>query len=248
MNSSARTTTILAAVNATVYCGLFVCWLLRDLVPGLTDSVSRWLLLPAPAAEALRYPWTLVSYMFSHLNFLHLAVNMLWLIGFGAMMKGGGRRTLLTYLAGGVLGGISFLLASQGADNSLAGASAAVIAVVVASAMLTPNRRVSLLFIADVKLAWIAPVAVLTMLAGPAPQVAAHLGGVIGGCIAGGLFLMRERSLTSRARQQAILAVEEARRRDYRRSLLSKASQSGFASLSPQEQAELFSLSNRNNS
>lgn len=98
-----------------------------------------------------------------------------------------------------------------------------------------------MLLIGDVRLIWVALVAILTMFAGSpvfSPATAAHVGGAVTGGIAG---------LALRIHNQAMVqkAMTQARLHTRRLSLIHKAGQSGFASLSEDERLELFDLQNR---
>ena len=80
------------------------------------------------------HPWSIVSYLFIHINVLHLTVNMLWLLAFGTMLeKTAGRGALLSaFAAGAVAGAVVFALAAPG-GGYLIGSSAAVLAVAFAA-------------------------------------------------------------------------------------------------------------------
>lgn len=80
------------------------------------------------------HPWGIVSYLFIHINVLHLTVNMLWLLAFGTMLeKTAGRGALLSaFVAGAVAGAVVFAVAAPG-GGYLIGSSAAVLAVAFAA-------------------------------------------------------------------------------------------------------------------
>lgn len=239
MTSTARATTILLAVNLAVYVVVLAGWLLQPFVPGLAETMVGRLSLPGSVTELAAAPWTPLTYMFTHVSFIHLTVNMLWLFGFGAMMKGGWKNTVGVYLAGGLCGALAFLgytTVSGLPGEHLAGASAAAIAVVLASAILSPERRVKLLLFGDVPLKWVVPVALLTICAGMSAETAAHAGGILAG-IAGGITLrLHDRAVVRRG-------MKEARRRTMKMKIIHKVSASGFASLSEDERRQLFDLS-----
>jgi len=95
--------------------------------------------------------WKPFTYMFLHSGILHLGFNMIWLYFFGPDVE----RTLGTlpflrfYVACGALGVLStfapFLLSDS--TPSVIGASGAVMGVLVAFALLEPNRQFHLLFL-----------------------------------------------------------------------------------------------------
>ena len=158
MTRTARATLLLVIANLAVYLVMFAGWMLRGFFPELPEKMVGLLTFPGDPRELLFVPWTSVTYMFTQISFLHLTVNMLWLAGFGAMMKGDWWQTAGAYLAGGIAGAVAFSMYTIYAGlpgEHLAGASASVIAVVAATTILTPERRVRLLFIGDIRLKWV---------------------------------------------------------------------------------------------
>lgn len=258
MTTPARAATALVTLNIAIYFVMFGAWVAGSLDLMSADRLLNCLALPSSVQALGERPRTLLTYMFTHVSFLHLTVNMLWLVAFGAMFRSGWRPTVYTYVIGGIAGAVLFLIFSAFAgitggisqsgassdavltgassDAILTGASSAVIAIVVASTVLNPGRRVRLLLLGDVQLKWVAPVALLTLFGTFTAATAAHLGGMIAGG-ACGLWLRRtDRAFTRRA-------LSRAREMTERRRLLDKAASSGYASLSRQEQLALFNLS-----
>ena len=134
----------------------------RELFPGFLN----YLAVPANLEVLARRPWTLISYMFLHVDFIHILFNLLWLYWFGTVFiqELGLKKLLSTYLLGGLAGGILYVIAynlfpvfDAVRDQSIAlGASASVMAVVVASATYQPDRRMHLILIGPVKIVYIA--------------------------------------------------------------------------------------------
>ena len=104
----------------------------------------NYLAVPANLEVLARRPWTLVTYMFLHLDFIHILFNLLWLYWFGTVFiqELGLKKLLSTYLLGGLAGGILYVIfynlfnvfeGVRGESIAL-GASASVMAVVVAAA------------------------------------------------------------------------------------------------------------------
>ena len=64
----------------------------------------------------LSRPWTLITYMFTHFNFLHILFNMLILYWFGRIFLQylTGRQLLTTYLIGGLAGALLYLIFLNG--------------------------------------------------------------------------------------------------------------------------------------
>jgi len=161
--------------------------------------MHRYLGVPATLLEyALKF-WTLITYMFMHGGFRHIAVNMIILYWFGNILASylGEKRLINTYFLGGIAGGIFYLLAYNlvfmfGAETQsiqqnsyLIGASGSVLAIVVAAATIAPNHQVKLLLLPPITIRYIAlALIVLTTLLDFSINTGgklAHLGGVIWG-------------------------------------------------------------------
>lgn len=159
------------------------------------EAFMKWLYLPAAPMKLLMRPWTVISYQFFHGGFLHILFNMLWLYWMGRILVQytSERRILALYLFGGLAGGLLYILAYNGfpifssvVDNSvLLGASASVMAIVLATATLLPNYEIKLFLLGMVKLKYIALAAVLLDIItldgnNPGGHIA-HLGGAFYG-------------------------------------------------------------------
>lgn len=160
------------------------------------DELLRWIELPSDLGLLLRMPWTLVTYMFAHYSMLHILFNMLWLYWLGRIFMEYFSPKQLTgvYLLGGWGGALLFLLAYNalphlaGTMAFLIGASASVIAIVVATAVYAPDYKIGLLFLGEVPLKWVAIVTVGIDLigmegGGNIGTSVAHIGGAIVGAI-----------------------------------------------------------------
>ena len=64
------------------------------------EFVSKWLAVPAAPLVLLTKPWTLITYMFYHWDFMHLLFNMLWLFWMGRIFQEylGSKKLLNTYI------------------------------------------------------------------------------------------------------------------------------------------------------
>lgn len=93
--------------------------------------------------------WTLITYQFVHADPFHLLFNMIGLFFLGRMLQQalGGRHVLKIYLFGGILGGLLQIGLSQiiGESSFVIGASASVLAVIVALATYAPYQVIQLL-------------------------------------------------------------------------------------------------------
>jgi membrane associated rhomboid family serine protease len=133
----------------------------------LADAwILHYFALPAVTGEIASRPWTLVTYMFLHIDFWHILFNMLWLFWFGRIFMEylTSRQLLFTYLAGGLAGGLLYILAFNifpVFQNTLSasvalGASASVMAIVTAISFFVPNYTIQLIFIGRVRILYLA--------------------------------------------------------------------------------------------
>ena len=153
--------------------------------------------LPATFSEFVTRPWTMITYMFMHdlEGILHILFNMLVLYWFGRLFVEylGSDKLIALYVLGGLAGAITYLVAyntipyyvnqTQTVNFELVGASAAVDAIVVATAVLLPNYTFFLLFFGPVKIKYIAGITVVLSLFGTIGSNEggniAHLGGAL---------------------------------------------------------------------
>jgi len=162
-----------------------------------TNINPRLLLLLGlqPAAFPVM-PWTIFTNLFVHAGVGHILANMITLFFFGRFLSGllGGRRFLLVYFLGGILGNVCYLLLPPSPLAIAVGASGAIFALGGALAVMVPKLRV-LVFPIPVPLPlWVAVIGgffIISFL----PQVAwqAHLGGLVFGLIAGLFLRARQR-------------------------------------------------------
>lgn len=162
-----------------------------DLFPGLLN----YLAVPANLEVLARRPWTLITYMFLHEGFIHVLFNLLWLYWFGTVFiqELGLKKLLSTYLVGGLTGGILYVVFynvfpvfEEVREGSIAlGASASVMAVVVATATYQPDRRMQLVLIGPIKIVYIAlAMFILTSMVDFSVNTGgkiAHIGGALSG-------------------------------------------------------------------
>jgi membrane associated rhomboid family serine protease len=186
-------------VNVAVFLGLhlfgLLAWFFR--VSNGSRLVVEWLALPADVSQLLFKPWTIISYMFLHEGVLHILFNMIVLYFGGTIFLNylNGKKLVVTYLLGGLAGGLIYILAfnllpifNQVYTVSIAlGASASVMAILVAAATYVPNYMVRLIFLGNVKFKHIAIGYVLLDLIsipqGNAGGHIAHIGGALFGFI-----------------------------------------------------------------
>jgi membrane associated rhomboid family serine protease len=139
-------------------------FLLND--PEVSVKALELFSVPASLSTLLIRPWTLITYMFTHKDIWHILFNMLWLYSFGRIFLEylDQRKLVAVYLLGGISGAIVYILsfnifpAFTGvvADSIAIGASASVMAVVIAIAAYVPDYTVQLFILGRIKIKYLA--------------------------------------------------------------------------------------------
>lgn len=248
-------------------------------------KVLRLFAVPASLRTLAMKPWTLITYMFTHKDILHILFNMLWLYWFGRIFLEylDQRKLVVVYILGGISGAIVYVLSfnifpvftSLIPESVAIGASASVMAVVVAIAAYVPNYPVHLLLIGRVKIIWIAVgIFVLTSFM----DFSVNSGGKLahmGGALFGYLYIVNLRkgkdpgrtlnriidSIASlfKARKEKMKVSYSRKKTDYEYNkakaerqekidrILDKISKGGYDSLTKEEKNLLFSESQKQN-
>ena len=194
-----RIVTQLIAINAIVFLARnllqLAFWLSGN---GLaTYYYADYLGVPSDLSLLWRQPWTLITSLFTQGEVMHLLFNMLVLYWFGNILTEflGNRKILPLYVAGGLCGVILFIIsyqifpvfAASVADARAWGASASVMAIMIAAATLVPDYRLMLMFFGLVRIKWIALFTLLLDLVSipsfNAGGHIAHLGGALFGFV-----------------------------------------------------------------
>jgi membrane associated rhomboid family serine protease len=182
--------------NVVVFLVLGIVYLIGKIAPS-TGFISLFikdnLALHSNVLAALKKPWGLVTYMFTHFDILHIFFNMLNLYWFGNIFRSflGNQRILPLYILGGLAGGAAYLLlynlALGGYNAPMIGASAAVMAILIACATKLPNYEIGLLFIGSIRLKWLALIVIIldlvSLTQGNVGGITAHMGGAVFGFI-----------------------------------------------------------------
>lgn len=194
-----RMVTQLIAINATVFLAINLLqlgfWLSGN---GLAAFYyADYLGVPSGLRLLWHQPWTLITSLFTQGEVMHLLFNMLVLYWFGNILTEflGNRKILPLYLAGGLCGAILFIIsyqvfpvfAASVADARAWGASASVMAIMIAAATLVPDYTLMLMFLGPVRIKWIALFTlVLDLVSIPSFNAGghiAHLGGALFGFV-----------------------------------------------------------------
>jgi len=134
--------------------------------PEISEKALNLFSVPASLNTLLARPWTLITYMFTHKDIWHILFNMLWLYWFGRIFLEylDGRKLVAVYLLGGISGAIVYIIsfnifpAFTGivADSVAIGASASVMAIVIAIAAYVPDYTVQLFLFGRIKIKYMA--------------------------------------------------------------------------------------------
>jgi len=187
--------TRLIIINLAVFVVLKIVIILLLLFNISGSFLLSYLAVPADLPQLLRRAWTPISYMFLHEGFLHLFFNMLSLFWFGKifLMFFSEKQLIGLYLVGGLIAALFYVAAFNifpfYADSLhqslLLGASGSIIAIIVATAIQSPNMEMQLLFLGGIKLKYIALGVVLMSFFGITSDNGggqlAHLGGALAG-------------------------------------------------------------------
>mgnify|MGYP001458554897 FL=1 len=273
-------------VNVGVFLVLSVVRLLLYFFGAVGDfqQIISWLSLPAGISNLLYKPWTILSYMFLHEELFHLLFNMLVLYFGGQIFMQflNQKKLVVTYLLGGLSGGLLYILLFNllPVFNEITpvvyalGASASVMAVLIAAATYVPNFTVQLIFFGNVKLKYIALIYVVIDLVsipqGNAGGHIAHLGGALFGFLyvqqlqKGNDFTLgfsrildKLKELFSFKRKMKVVYKSPKSKNDHEfnaqkkanqqkiDAILDKISKSGYDSLTGEEKAILFDASRK---
>ncbi|MEX2230895.1 MAG: rhomboid family intramembrane serine protease [Cyclobacteriaceae bacterium] len=166
----------------------------------LWSVIAEQFHIPSRFSEFVTRPWTIITYMFMHdlTSILHILFNLLFLYWFGKLFVEylGSDKLIALYLLGGIAGAILYLMAYNLIPNpppfltapaGMVGASAAIFAIMVATATLLPNYTFFLLFLGPVKIKYIVGfyifLSILYSVGDNAGGNIAHLGGALMGFI-----------------------------------------------------------------
>jgi membrane associated rhomboid family serine protease len=139
-------------------------FLIKD--PFLSEKALNLFSVPALFSSVIARPWTIITYMFLHQDIWHILFNMLWLYWFGGIFLEylDQRKLVSVYLLGGISGALVYILSfnifpafSGVVGESVAiGASASVMAIVIAIAAYVPDYTVNLFLFGRIKIKYLA--------------------------------------------------------------------------------------------
>lgn len=222
------------------------------------SGLSKFLALPMNATELLYSPWTLLTHMFTHSGIMHIAFNMITLYFAGGLFLTffSERKLLSLYMVGGIFAALLTVLLysvipALGAAGYAVGASAAIMAVLIAVCVYAPNMSVNLMFLGEVKLKWIGIVlVVIDFISMPESNTGGHIAH-LSGALFGFLFAWQMKHGTDilkifnkRVKQVKTKAKTYVNKETLVNQVLDKISKKGMNSLTDSER-EILTEYNR---
>jgi membrane associated rhomboid family serine protease len=269
----------LIGVLLAVFVALVVLKIVSTLLQiPLSDWVISYIVLPSDLGKWIWKPWTLITYMFVHQDFFHILFNLLYLYFAGRLFVEyvGGKRLISTFILGGMAGGLLYVLSynlfpffsESVLISNNRGASAGVMAILIAAATFTPSFPIKLFFVLEIKLWQLAAILLLLDLvylpeSNPGGHLA-HIGGALYGYVMARQW--KEKGININAffedtlesffskRKKSKLKVSYSSKQDSESSnafdkqkkldgILDKISKGGYESLSKEEKDFLFRMS-----
>lgn len=181
---------------------------LLPLVPGIDRPLlNTWLGLIPADVFAHGHVWQLVTYMFLHGGLFHILFNMLllWMFGTSIEARWGSRDFATYYLVCGVGGALANWIAGPSSVVPTIGASGAVLGLLVAYALMYPDRVIHIWFVLPIKMKYFVWVLVAIDLFGALSGATGSSGTAhwahLGGMATGFLFLKQDWRLGSLGRK-----------------------------------------------
>ncbi|MCZ8355024.1 MAG: rhomboid family intramembrane serine protease [Cyclobacteriaceae bacterium] len=278
----------LIIINVAIYLTMVVFFVFTKIssLEFVFEAIYNQFSIPPKISEFITRPWTLFTYSFAHsiTDIFHILFNMLALYWFGKLFVEylGSDKLIALYVLGGLAGGLLYLLmfntipyfVNASGFNGMVGASAAVYAIMVATATLLPDYTFFLLFLGPVRIKYIVLFyIVVSFLGSVGPNAGgniAHLGGALigfvymkqlqagvnwGGWITATLDWFRDLfgpkqhvKITYRKEKKASSTVGKSKSQisqDEIDAILDKISAGGYESLSKEEKEKLFNASKK---
>jgi membrane associated rhomboid family serine protease len=223
-------------------------YFVQQTMPGVTDAL---MFVPV---YALGRPWTIITYMFLHGSIMHILFNMLGLYFFGPRVEQrlGSNRFLWLYFLSGISGALLHMLLAP--QSPIIGASAAIYGIVLAFARFWPTDKIYIYGVLPLEARWLVIITILyAIYSGVTGSLSgnadfAHLGGYVGAYLY--LKWLEETKGTKKFKQLAVSPLPDRQLTNWKRvdmqsihelnrdevnRILDKISESGLASLTPQE-------------
>ena len=202
--------TRLIYINAGVFVIVKLMSVISTYMLGVSNLWITYLELPAFFQTLIIQPWSIITYMFMHHDFIHLIFNLLTLYWFGKIFTNyfSQKQLVGLYFLGGIGGAIFYILAYNFIPNLnshiflsyLIGASASVMAIIFALVRYIPDEEVKLALIGPVKLKYLGIAMLVLDVIGTTSINAggsiAHIGGALIGFLFAHLILNSRKDIT----------------------------------------------------
>ena len=184
----------LLIINVAIFIFIQV-WLAIGRLGGAPDDIIYHIFTLDPNFTRLLYhPWGILTSIFSHFDFIHLLFNMVFLYFAGKIYEDifSSKRLLITYIIGGIFGGIAEIAIQSlffplKESALVVGASGSIMAIFVAVAFHSPNMKVQLFGRFSIRLYFVALFFLIQDIIGIGKNDGiahfAHLGGAIFGVL-----------------------------------------------------------------
>jgi membrane associated rhomboid family serine protease len=155
-------------INTAVFIFLAIFSIVGFLIRNqeLPVKILDLLAVPAGMKALVSRPWTILTYMFTHKEILHILFNMMWLYWFGVIFLEylDQKKLVAVYLLGGLSGALVYIISfnvfpvfqAVVNDSEAIGASASVMAIVIAIAAYVPDYSVNLFLFGRIKIKYLA--------------------------------------------------------------------------------------------
>jgi membrane associated rhomboid family serine protease len=193
--------TRLIYINAGVFISFNLLEIILRLFGLFPDSyIWKYFEVPSDLTQLVHHFWTPITYMFLHQGLAHIFFNMLSLFWFGKifLMYFSEKQLVGLYIVGGLIAAFFYVAAYNVFpyyspivhQSLLLGASGSIMAIIIATAVQSPNMELQLLFLGSVKLKYIAIAAILTSFFGITSNNGGGQLAHLGGALAGYLFIV----------------------------------------------------------
>lgn len=155
----------LIIINVSIFIILNLVYLVNFLFKIVGINIIEYIGTSSELELVMNRPWTVLTYMFVHVEIFHILFNMLMLYWFGKLFLTYFSSKSLggLYILGGIAGALIYLLAYNTIpgfidknQSLLIGASGSVMAIIFAAAFYNPKQEIRLLFIGEIKIIYFA--------------------------------------------------------------------------------------------
>ncbi len=163
--------TMLIASMVLIYLAVNVLPFLFNVQNVVDGFIHNYFAFPSSFHRFVLHPWTIISYAFFHAGIFHLAFNLIAFYFFGDLLQSfiGRKHIVPLFIIGSIAGATLFMLfynifpffKNDVLSADLIGASAGVMAVLLAATTLSPDMHIGFLIWRELKLKYVAAIFIL---------------------------------------------------------------------------------------